>query len=189
MPWHKSVEEGLNSELSTRTFDYELFVENIDVGRFDEATQKQLMSDYLKQKYKNKHIDIVVTLSPSAATLMSQLNDFFTSTPKIYIEPGEQFRLPVNTNNALMQAKLDYKQATASAVNLMKPKKLIVILDTKNEIGINFYAGLFSFISKDFSYLEVEQWFDLPTAELMTKVKNAPSDAIILFTPDRKSVV
>lgn len=183
MPWHKSVEEGLSSELSTRTFDYELFVENIDVGRFDEATQKQLMSDYLKQKYKNKHIDIVVTLSPSAATLISQLNDFFTSTPKIYIEPGEQFRLPVNTNNALMQAKLDYKQATASAVNLMKPKKLIVILDTKNEIGINFYTGLFNIISQDFSYLEIEQWFDLPTAELMKKVKNAPSDAIILFTP------
>ncbi len=183
MPWHKSVEEGLSSELSTRTFDYELFVENIDVGRFDEATQKQLMSDYLKQKYKNKHIDIVVTLSPSAATLISQLNDFFTSTPKIYIEPGEQFRLPVNTNNALMQAKLDYKQATASAVNLMKPKKLIVILDTKNEIGINFYTGLFNIISQDFSYLEIEQWFDLPTAELMKKVKNVPSDAIILFTP------
>jgi len=82
-----------------------------------------------------------------------------------------------------MQAKLDYKQATASAVNLMKPKKLIVILDTKNEIGINFYTGLFNIISQDFSYLEVEQWFDLPAAELMTKVKNAPSDAIILFTP------
>ena len=183
MPWHKSVEEGLNSELSTRTFDYELFVENIDVGRFDEATQTQLMSDYLKQKYKNKHIDIIVTQSPSAATLISQLNDFFTSTPKIYLEPGEQFRLPANTNNASMQAKLDYKQATASAVNLMKPKKLIVILDTKNEIGINFYTGLFNIISQDFSYLEVEQWFDLPAAELMTKVKNAPSDAIILFTP------
>ena len=126
---------------------------------------------------------MIVTQSPSAATLISQLNDFFTSTPKIYLEPGEQFRLPANTNSASMQAKLDYKQATASAVNLMKPKRLIVILDTKNEIGINFYTGLFNIISQDFSYLEIEQWFDLPAAELMKKVKNVPSDAIILFTP------
>ena len=183
MPWHKSVESGLRTELTQRIVDYDIFVENMDIGRFDETTQKQLMSDYLKQKYKNKHIDIIVTQSPSAAALIAQLNDFFTSTPKIYLEPGEQFRLPANTNNALMRAKLDYKQATASAVNLMKPKKLIVVLDTKNEIGINFYAGLFNITNQDFSYLEIEQWFDLPVAELMAKVKSAPSDSIILFTP------
>lgn len=65
----------------------------------------------------------------------------------------------------------------------MKPKKLIVILDTKNDIGMSFHRGLFSVINRDFSYLSVEKWFDLPLPELLTKVRNAPADSIILFTP------
>ena len=183
MPWHKSVDSGLRKELIERSFSYELFVENMDVNRFDEANQKQLMKDYLKQKYKNKHIDIIVTQSPSAAVLLSQLDDFFINAPRIYLEPGAQFSLPESTNGAVIQAKLDYAQATASAVNLMKPKKLIVILDTKNDIGMSFYRGLFSVINRDFSYLDVEKWFDLSMPELLTRIKNAPDDSIILFTP------
>ena len=183
MPWYKSVELGLRTELTKRSFSYELFVENMDVNRFDEVNQKQLMKDYLKQKYKNKHIDIIVTQSPSAATLLSQLDDFFINVPRIYLEPGAQFNLPKKTSGAVIQAKLDYAQATANAVNLMKPKKLIVILDTKNDIGMSFHRGLFSVINRDFSYLSVEKWFDLPLPELLTKVRNAPADSIILFTP------
>ncbi|WP_241764435.1 MULTISPECIES: ATP-binding protein [unclassified Pseudoalteromonas] len=83
----------------------------------------------------------------------------------------------------MIQAKLDYAQATANAVNLMKPKKLIVILDTKNDIGMSFHRGLFSVINRDFSYLNVEKWFDLPLPELLTRVRNAPADSIILLTP------
>ncbi|MEI8664537.1 hypothetical protein P4S81_05850 [Pseudoalteromonas sp. B28] len=86
MPWHKSVDSGLRKKLIERSFSYELFVENMDVNRFDEANQKQLMKDYLKQKYKNKHIDIIVTQSPSAAVLLSQLDDFFINAPRIYLE-------------------------------------------------------------------------------------------------------
>lgn len=183
MPWYKSVELGLRTELTKRSFSYELFVENMDVNRFDEVNQKQLMKDYLKQKYKNKHIDIIVTQSPSAATLLSQLDDFFINAPRIYLEPGAQFNLPKKTSGAVIQAKLDYAQATANAVNLMKPKKLIVILDTKNDIGMSFHRGLFSVINRDFSYLNVEKWFDLPLPELLTRVRNAPADSIILFTP------
>ncbi|MEL0641174.1 response regulator [Pseudoalteromonas aliena] len=183
MPWYKSVEFGLRTELTKRSFSYELFVENMDVNRFDEVNQKQLMKGYLKQKYKNKHIDIIVTQSPSAAKLLSQLDDFFINAPRIYLEPGAQFNLPQKTSGAVIQAKLDYAQATASAVNLMKPKKLIVILDTKNDIGMSFHRGLFPVINRDFSYLNVEKWFDLPLPELLTRVRNAPADSIILFTP------
>ncbi|MEL0654947.1 response regulator [Pseudoalteromonas issachenkonii] len=183
MPWYKSVEFGLRTELTKRSFSYELFVENMDVNRFDEVNQKQLMKDYLKQKYKNKHIDIIVTQSPSAARLLSQLDEFFINAPRIYLEPGAQFNLPQKTSEAVIQAKLDYAQATASAVNLMKPKKLIVILDTKNDIGMSFHRGLFPVINRDFSYLNVEKWFDLPLPELLTRVRNAPADSIILFTP------
>ncbi|MEI8667964.1 hypothetical protein P4S65_06415 [Pseudoalteromonas sp. B131b] len=41
MPWQKSVEVGLRAELTRQAFDFDLFVENMDVGRFDEVQQKK----------------------------------------------------------------------------------------------------------------------------------------------------
>ncbi|WP_350586781.1 histidine kinase dimerization/phospho-acceptor domain-containing protein [Pseudoalteromonas sp. RB2-MNA-CIBAN-0110] len=181
MPWHKSVDSGLRKKLIERSFSYELFVENMDVNRFDEANQKQLMKDYLKQKYKNKHIDIIVTQSPSAAVLLSQLDDFFINAPRIYLEPGTQFKVLESGN--IIQSKLDYKQATSDAVNLMNAKKLIVILDTTNNMGFNFQQDFMPTITKNFSHLAIEKWFDVPTKELMERVKHTSSDSIILFTP------
>ncbi|XQF91010.1 hypothetical protein ACOBV8_06720 [Pseudoalteromonas espejiana] len=82
MPWQKSVELGLRKELSSRNYGFDLFVENMDVGRFNEGTQKHIVGTYLKQKYKNKPIDIIITQSPSAAALLSELTDFYATGSK-----------------------------------------------------------------------------------------------------------
>ncbi|ASM48652.1 hypothetical protein PESP_a0396 [Pseudoalteromonas espejiana DSM 9414] len=183
MPWQKSVELGLRKELSSRNYGFDLFVENMDVGRFNEGAQKHIVGTYLKQKYKNKPIDIIITQSPSAAALLSELTDFYATVPRIYLEPGAQFTLPKHIKGSIIQAKLDYKQATLNAVTIAKPEKLIVILDTKNDIGLNFYQSLLPIISEHFSHLEIENWFDIPAEELINKVQAAPKNAIILFTP------
>ncbi|GAA78987.1 signal transduction protein containing a membrane domain an EAL and a GGDEF domain-like protein [Pseudoalteromonas sp. BSi20495] len=183
MPWQKSVEVGLRAELTRQAFDFDLFVENMDVGRFDEVQQKKVMKLYLQQKYQNRKIDIIVTQSVSAAALLTEFYGFFPDVPKIYLEPGANFTVPESINTVTINAKLDYKQATQDAVNLINPKELIVILDTTNDMGRNFYQNLLPVISNDFPHLRIEKWFDVPTETLINKINNAPSDAIVLFTP------
>ncbi|MEM5547207.1 ATP-binding protein [Pseudoalteromonas fuliginea] len=183
MPWQKSVEVGLRAELTRQAFDFDLFVENMDVGRFDEVQQKKVMKLYLQQKYQNRKIDIIVTQSVSAAALLTEFYGFFPDVPKIYLEPGANFTVPESINTVTINAKLDYKQATQDAVNLINPKELIVILDTTNDMGRNFYQNLLPVIGNDFPHLRIEKWFDVPTETLINKINNAPSDAIVLFTP------
>ena len=43
MPWQQSVEKGLRGELLKQSIPFDLYVENLDVGRFNEAAQKSLM--------------------------------------------------------------------------------------------------------------------------------------------------
>ncbi len=180
-PWEKSVEVGLRAELGKRVSGFDLFVENMDIERFDEAQQKRVMELYLQQKYANKRIDVIITQSASAAVLLSDFTNLFTDVPKIYLEPGTQFKVLESGN--IIQSKLDYKQATSDAVNLMNAKKLIVILDTTNNMGFNFQQDFMPTITKNFSHLAIEKWFDVPTKELMERVKHTSSDSIILFTP------
>jgi len=183
MPWQKSVEIGLRTELTKKASNFDLFIENMDVGRFDEKRQKEVMKLYLQQKYDNRKIDIIVTQSVSAATLLSEFTTLFPDVPKIYLEPGANFLVPKNIDSVTINAKLDYKQATQNAVSLTKAKKIIIILDTTNDIGRNFQQHLVPIINHHFSYLKIEQWLDIPTKDLINKVSNAPSDAVILFTP------
>jgi len=182
-PWQQSVERGLRSELLERNAGFDLFIENMDVGRFNEMRQKRLMKAYLQQKYYDKRIDIIISRGVPAASLLSEFDTLFTGIPIIYLTPGGKFKVPKNENGIIIRPKLNYKQGVINAVNLTNPKKLIVILDRKSGIGSNFYQHLMPIINRDFSHLKLEKWFDLPADELINKVNNAPADSIILFTP------
>jgi len=183
MPWQKTIEAGLRSELTKRASSFDLFVENMDVGRFDQTQQKSVMKLYLQQKYNTKKIDIIITLGVSAASLLSELESLFTGIPKIYLRPGTRFKMPEQEVGIVIRPKLNYRKVTKEAVDLINPKKIIIILDTKSDLDLSFYRRIMPIINESYLHLSIEKWFDVPTLELMDRVKNAPSDAIILFMP------
>ncbi|GHB72770.1 hypothetical protein GCM10008107_22730 [Psychrosphaera saromensis] len=183
MPWQKTIESGLRNELTEQASSFDLFVENMDTGRFDQAQQKSVMKLYLQEKYREKKVDIIISLGVSAAALLSELEPFFTEIPKIYLRPGSKFTVPDKDVGITIRPRLNYKKATQDAVDLINPQKIILILDTKSDLDLSFYRRIMPIINDDFSHLAVEKWLDIPTEELIEKVNNAPSDAIILFMP------
>jgi signal transduction histidine kinase/CheY-like chemotaxis protein len=183
MPWQKAVESGLRTKLLEHTTGFDLFIENMDSARFDGVQQKSIIRQYLQQKYQGKKIDIIITRGVPAATLVSSFDHLFSGVPKIYLSPGRKIKVSDDETGLIIKPKLDFKQATQDAVNLINPTKLIVILDKNSEIGFNYYKTLYPLITKNFSHISIEEWFDVPTDELINKVSNAPSDSIIIFTP------
>lgn len=183
MPWQKKIEAGLQAELKKKGSDFNLFVENMDVGRFSPIQQKKIMELYLQQKYQNKKIDIIITRGVPASLLLSELNSLFNGIPRIHLTPGAKFKMPEDQTGIIIRTKLNYKKATQAAVNLTEPKKIIIILDSKNDMGVNFHRRIMPVINNNFSHLTIEKWFDVPTEELINKVNNASSDSIILFLP------
>lgn len=183
MPWQKTVVDGLRTKLLEHDAGFDLFIEDMDSGRFNEVQQKSIFTQYLKQKYQNKKIDIIITRGIPAATLISNFEHVFSGIPRIHLSPGGKFKIPNDETGLIIKPKLNFKQATQDAVDLTKPKKIIVILDKRTEIGLNYYRGLYSMISKTFADINIEEWFDVPTEKLIDKVNNASSDSIIIFTP------
>ncbi len=183
MPWQKSVEQGLRSELTKRASGFDLFVENMDVGRFTQPQQKRIMKQYLQDKYQDKNIDIIITEDISAALLLSELAGLFSGIPRIYIEPGVNFTMPNNESGIIVQPKLDYKLATLDAIQLLQPKQVIVVSDTNNDISFGAYEQLIPIINQHRANVSVSSWLNLPTAEIIEKVNSLPSDALILMTP------
>lgn len=183
MPWQQSVEKGLRGELVMQSMPFDLYVENLDVGRFAEAAQKVLMKQYLQQKYANKNIDIIITQDVTSAALLSDVDNLFRWIPRIYIEPGANFIIPVNEKGIIIDAELDFKQATFDAIQLIEPSKIITIIDKENDVGFDFYQRLIPLIAKNFPQVNLENWLDVPVPELMQKLSEEPPDSLILYTP------
>ncbi len=183
MPWQKSVEQGLRSELEKQSLPYDLYVENLDVGRFNEIMQKHAMKLFLQQKYVNKKIDIIITQDISAAMLLSEFTSLFKGVPRIYIEPGEKFTIPVPESGIIVQAELDFEHATIHAITLMQPKKIVTMLDTNSPIAIEFQQRLDKLISTNYPKLTFEKWRDLPLAQLKSKLEKESGTTLILYIP------
>jgi signal transduction histidine kinase/CheY-like chemotaxis protein len=182
MPWQSSVERGLRDSLS-QAMSYDLYVENLDIGRFDEAVQKDAMGLLLQQKYVEKPIDIIITQDASAAMLLLELGEVFANIPRIYLEPGSKFNSPDNENALVIEAELDFNQATFDAIALINPQKIITIIDTNNDIGLDFYQRLPLLLATNYPDIELESWLDVPVEVLLSKIDQTPANSLILYTP------
>ena len=79
----KGFQAGLFSDPSSKV---ELFSEYLDTTRFPGEHQSELLHDYLREKYKNQKIDVVVaTPDPALDFLLKNRNDLFPNSPIVFI--------------------------------------------------------------------------------------------------------
>src|SRR5574338_529751 len=74
---------GLKAEPSSK---WELFSEYLDSTRFPGEHQAELLHDYLREKYANQKIDVVVaTPDPALDFLLRYRNDLFVNSPIVFV--------------------------------------------------------------------------------------------------------
>ncbi len=183
MPWQNSVEQGLRKELAENALQFDLYVEDLDIGRFDESIQKASMKSLLQSKYRDKKIDIIITQDVTAATLLSEFDSLFHDVPRLYLEPGANFHVPDNEQGVVVQVELDFNQATFDAVNLIQPAKIVTLIDTDNDIGVDLLQRLIPLIMNNYPDIKLEQWLDVPVEQLIVDMSKEPTSTLILYTP------
>lgn len=183
MPWQSSVEKGLLQALDEQSIPFDLYVENLDVGRFDESEQVQAMASLIAAKYRNKPIDIIVTQDVTAAGLLTRLAPLFAKLPKIYLEPGANFTPEGMELSVTIEAELDFEEATKAAVKLIKPSRVIALVDTTSGIGRDLHQRFQSLQNSNPLRVPVDLWLNLSVEQLLQRVKALSPDVLLLYTP------
>ncbi len=183
MPWQLSVERGLRQQLLRHEVAFDFYVENIDAGRFNETQQKAAMKALLKSKYGNKTIDIVITQDVTAANLLNEMDELFHQVPRIYLEPGADIRLGAEQKGVIIEAPLDFNQATYDAVSLIRPNKIVTIVDTHSGIGHDMYQRLMPLLTQSFPDIKVEPWLNVPIESMLQRIATTNRDTLIFYTP------
>jgi PAS domain S-box-containing protein len=187
-PAHGLTEQGISEVLrANQEFDVKLYSEYLDMGRFIGPAQSAAMADYLRRKYTDLKIDVIITIYPAAVDFL--LGARSTLFPDVPIVAGEIIRsyaenLDRSPERRHITGTVMGENITGvlDAVLRLKPgtKRVALVtgvspLDIYNEQIVR--AGLKSYAGR----LELIDLTKLPVPEILSRVAVLPQDSVIVY--------
>ena len=162
----------------------EYYPEYLESNRFPGEAQSQLLRDYLRQKYADRTVDVVVANTDASLNfLLKYRSDLFPHTPIVYLavkrltkeeltaEPGITGLIPANTHRETVNLALTLHPATEN----------IFVVSGTPEHDKRFETIAQNELSGYESKLRITYVTDLPLDELIARTRTLPKHSIILY--------
>jgi signal transduction histidine kinase len=177
-------DQAFQAALQSQHPQVEYYPEYLETNRFaGEALSRQL-ADYLRQKYANHRIDVVVAVSDAALDfLLQHRSDLFTEIPLVFTAirrlsneqinnaPGMTGIVPANT----------HRQTVELALRLHPYTEQLFVVSGTPERDKRFENVARSELQDYENRLTITYLTDLPLAELIAKSKSLPKRSIMLY--------
>jgi PAS domain S-box-containing protein len=184
-PANVEFEKGIQAALkSSPPGSFEYYPEYLEPNRFPGKLQSAAFQDYLSKKYADQRIDVVIAQTDIALSfLLQHRQDLFPNTPIVFFgrqspqfssQPGHQGFSGIVADDA-------YQQTLDLALTLHPGTKRVYVVtrtpDNDPTLGTIVQEQLRPFESR----LEVVYLTNLPLEEMLTQVRNAGPESIILY--------
>lgn len=135
LPGYQELSSGLRSTLKTITkAPVAVYEENLDLNQFGGESYNALILGYVRQKYSNKPIDVLVAIGAQALTFALQArSESWASMPVVFaavdeasIAGTEKFLTASNVTGAAI--RFSFSNLIAAAVALVPGLKTIVVI-------------------------------------------------------------
>jgi PAS domain S-box-containing protein len=184
-PWNVNFDRSFQAAMhSARGGPFEYYPEYLESNRFPGESQSLLLRDYLRQKYADRTIDVVVANSDSSLAFLRQYrNELFPNTPIVSITTRRPSSKEVNAGPGLtgVTTLSNHRKTIDLALRLHPDTKEILVisgtlqhdkrLETAAREELQGYEG-----RVQFSYLT-----DLSPDELIAKTKTLSRQSLILY--------
>jgi signal transduction histidine kinase/ActR/RegA family two-component response regulator len=166
LSWSDDVIEGFEKQLSKEiTKDYDLFIEYLDAKRYSSFDHDEVYFEYLKAKYANQAIDLIVANDDKAYNFLVDFKDkLFGNCPVVFTGLNAYHDYPkgyTGLNEKIdFKANLDLIQELHSDIN-----RLFIVMDNtetgkllkeeiRKEISLGNYSFQYNFLS-DYTFEEI----------------------------------
>lgn len=184
----KGFQAGLSADPSSK---WELFSEYLDSTRFPGEHQTELLHDYLRGKYANQKIDVVVaTPDPALDFLLRYRTDLFPNSPIVFVavkRPPQQVLAAGPGLTGIIRANTHRKTLDLALKLHPETKEVFVVSGTPE------HDKRFETISRDElagydKRVRITYLTDLPIPELLNRVKEMPEESVILYVWQRSAL-
>lgn len=178
-------DQGLQTAFrSSSTGTVEYYPEYLESNRFPGERQSQLLRDYLRQKYADRKIDVVIAFAnPSLNFLLKYRNDLFPGVPIVFQtikrpESLDQASAPGLTGVVYDQS---YRNTLDLALRLHPATEQVFVITGTPERDKALETEVRQELKEFENRVTLTYLTDLPMDELTTRVKNAPARSVILY--------
>ena len=182
-PTNVSFDQNLKSVFQNEA-GVEYYAEYLESNRFPGEAQSAVLRDYLRQKYSDRKIDVVITLSSLALDFMlKHREDLFPeagivfhtfSHPELGDHAGDPRITGVVTDNV-------FGKTLDLALRLHPTRKRVLIIVRTSERDQTFEAEIREDLKAFEDRTTVTYLTNLPLDKLLAEVRNADNQSIILY--------
>ena len=172
-----TINEGSESPIS-------FYAEHLDANRFFGAEYEDEFTQFLKAKYRERHVDVVIVFGASALDFIARRREqLWPSVPVVFgaIDEATMARrtLPNNVTGATMQLTL---QDMVKVARIVTPHlKAVAIVGDPLERQ-TFYRHFIDEIPAVAAQVEIVNLTDLPLTKLAERLAGLPSDTAVIYT-------
>lgn len=159
----------------------DIYVEYLDLSRSQGDTQRQLLAQFLKEKYAGLKLDLVFCIQQPALNFLLREGREIAPHATIFTKGGEA---PVNEKKdqrryVIQTPQLDYAGTMRRALELFPHTKRLVIVRGSSELEMERQKEIAAALAQWQGKLEIEDTLALSFAEIKEKISHLPKDSII----------
>ncbi|MGH9766642.1 MAG: ABC transporter substrate binding protein [Blastocatellia bacterium] len=176
----KSIQEAFRAAPAG---SIEYYAEYLEENRFPGESQSLLLRDYLRQKYADHRIDVLIALSNASLNfLLKYRNDLFPNTPIVF-HTMSRANLGKQTDAGLTAVVVDnaYRNTVDLALKLHPATEQVLIITGMSERDKELEAEVRQELKEFESRVALTSLSGLKLDELRARVKKAPARSIILY--------
>jgi signal transduction histidine kinase len=184
-PWPSAVHQALRSTLTgDGASPVAVYIEELDLARFGSAEYEQLLRGYLREKYRQKPIGVIVAVGSDALELLLSLRaELWPKVPVVFagVDEATAARLtyPSDVTGSTMRLRL-FDAVTAARILVPNFQRIVLVGSPLERDPYRRH------LTKELPQFEAElQFIDaskLTMAEIRDRVSRLPSDAVIYYT-------
>ncbi len=161
-----------------------VYAENLDLVRSSGPRYEEILKTYLREKYRDRPVGVIVTIGPAALTFMLRARpELWPDVPAIFasVDPETAARAPIPAGATGLVRRQTLRDSVDVARALMPNLKRIALVGDRLERQ-NFRRHFQEEIPRLAAEVEIIDLTGLPMAELRKRVATLPEDTVIYFT-------
>ena len=163
----------------------ELYTESMETGLFpDEASQQQIRETYIR-KYKDRKLDLIIAAGPSPIQFMVESHEtFFKDTPVVFCGATKEEAGNPQFGSYFTGVWLNRQpeKTLDAALHLLPATRHVVVVGGAGLYDRELEAAVKKSLTIYESQLEITYLTDLAMPALIERLKQLPSDTIVLYT-------
>jgi signal transduction histidine kinase len=184
-PFYSAAYAALRSSLANKSVKpVSLFLEQLELERFNGSSYEQSLKTYFRAKYSNEPIGVIVAFGFGALDVILRLQkDLWSGVPVVFVMVDEaslrQLDIPPNVTGYTTRVSFEDMLKAARAV-VPKLRHVAILGDDWNIQTAFRHLG--EQIPKSSSGLEIIDFVGRPMRELKTRSATLPDQTVILYT-------